>query len=238
MQFVKAITKQILWKLGCQVIPNQPIEEVAFSVRLKNLLSHHAINCVLDIGANRGQYARFLRNECGYEGLIVSYEPIGEVFAELEKAAAEDPMWLVRNVALGSENGQAPLNVMQSDVFSSFLEPSADMVEHWVDANKTVNKEVVQVCRLDTEDLPSGAIIHLKIDTQGYDLEVLKGADVLMDAVQSAQAELAFRTVYEDAPQWVETISAFTAKGLKFAGSYGISYDKMALISADGLFTK
>ena len=55
----------------------------------------YRVNCVIDVGANHGQYARRLRR-AGYTGHIVSFEPVAEPFERLAASAARDPRWSVR----------------------------------------------------------------------------------------------------------------------------------------------
>src|SRR4051794_18567254 len=57
------------------------------------VLRMYRVNCVLDVGANRGQYATALRR-AGYMGRIVSFEPVPDVFDELRRRAAGDPAWV------------------------------------------------------------------------------------------------------------------------------------------------
>ena len=89
-----------------------------------------AINCVLDVGANRGQFAKRLRL-AGYTGRIVSYEPVAEHHGALTEAAADDPAWFVNPWALGDQNGTAEINVVPGTM-SSMLSAS-DFGKEWSD---------------------------------------------------------------------------------------------------------
>ncbi|MEU0217078.1 FkbM family methyltransferase, partial [Streptomyces sp. NPDC006265] len=58
------------------------------------LILRSRIDVVLDVGANRGQYAAMLRR-FGYRGRIVSFEPLHEPLRTLRRRAAADPLWTV-----------------------------------------------------------------------------------------------------------------------------------------------
>ena len=86
------------------------------------LMALYGVNCVLDVGANRGQYAKRLRRS-GFDGYIVSFEPVPEVLAQLRAAAAGDPKWTVHPYALGREDGVKAMNVVPGTL-SSLLAPN------------------------------------------------------------------------------------------------------------------
>src|SRR4051812_46399169 len=74
------------------------------------VLRRLAINCVIDVGANRGQFGRMLRRR-GYTGRIVSFEPLAQVAEKLEKRAADDPDWWVMPYALGDASSETAIQV-------------------------------------------------------------------------------------------------------------------------------
>ena len=86
-------------------------------VQLPALFGMYGVNCVIDVGAHEGEYAKRLRAG-GYAGRIVSFEPVPRAFAELEQAAAGDPDWHVHAVALGREDGTTTMNVVPGTLSS------------------------------------------------------------------------------------------------------------------------
>jgi FkbM family methyltransferase len=74
-------------------------------------LAELEIDCVLDVGANRGQFARHLR-AIGYRGRIVSFEPNPDEFAILQRSFASDPAWSGYPIALGKGNGTLQLKII------------------------------------------------------------------------------------------------------------------------------
>ena len=189
------------------------------------ILQLYRINCVLDVGANRGQYARRLRN-AGYKGHIVSFEPVAETFARLEAAAAGDPRWSVHRCALGRAESTATMTVVPGTL-SSVLEPTAfgvDRYQQFLDATH----EEVPVRRLDalldevTADVPDRRL-YLKLDTQGYDLEAFAGMGDRLADVCAMQSEVAVMPIYDGMPMMEEALAAYTAAGFEITALYPVS---------------
>ena len=155
------------------------------------LHSRH-VDLLLDVGANIGQFARETRTE-GYRGKLLSLEPIKSVFAELEAASASDSDWEVRRTAVGAEAGTATINVSTNSAFSS-IRPSSEFGRDYHHGIATVTTEEVPVLRLD--DLPEFQDEEqlkrsfIKIDTQGFEEEVLKGAKRVLAHCAGVQLEL------------------------------------------------
>lgn len=181
---------------------------------LQRLLERLEVDCVIDVGANRGQYHDQLRELVGYRGLIVSVEPMSALAAGLrERAGREDPRWEVHACALGATAGTARLNVMATDVFSSFLKPAEGADTPFREANTVVRQEEVEVRTLatlfaDLQQRHGFKRPFLKLDTQGFDLEILKGGESVLPQVLALQTEVAIKPLYEGMPSWTDTLSA------------------------------
>jgi FkbM family methyltransferase len=169
---------------------------------LKRFLAAFGVDCLFDVGANRGQYATMLRKDAGYKGLILSFEPNPDVFVELQKAAASDRRWHVFNMALSDFDGSASFNIMAADQFSSLKKPSGEQDAIFADRNKVTKTVEMQCRRLDTL-LPELVAQHgfarpfLKMDTQGHDLSVCEGAGLVLTDMLGIQTELGVRPIYE-----------------------------------------
>jgi FkbM family methyltransferase len=183
---------------------------------LGDLLKKLAINCVLDVGANRGQYGMELR-QLGYRGWILSFEPIKTNFDVLEDIAKRNGPWRVFQYALGATNGKSAINVMERTVFSSFLTPKEDSQTRfpW---NRVKRRDEVEIRRLDNilETCLFGIEsprIYLKMDTQGFDLEVMRGAESTLSIVLALQTEVSFRKIYMAMPGFIESLQEFQTRG-------------------------
>jgi FkbM family methyltransferase len=180
------------------------------------MMERLGINIVLDVGANAGQYASGLRKS-GYKGRIRSYEPLHEAFASLSIKAAHDNAWIVVNSACGAKKQTATINVAKNSYSSSLL-PILDKHVQNAKDSKYMSQEEISVCSLDEEVLSSLTAndkVWLKIDTQGYEAEVLKGAVGLMARVSGVECELSILPLYDGQPLIDEMIHSLYEKGLR-----------------------
>jgi hypothetical protein len=91
---------------------------------LTDFLAARDVDVVLDVGAHVGWFGQRLR-ECGYRGTIVSFEPIGAAFSQLQALAAHDGNWQAHQLALGATAGRTLINVSEKLDFSSILTQSS-----------------------------------------------------------------------------------------------------------------
>jgi FkbM family methyltransferase len=196
---------------------------------LRDVLHHYNINCVLDVGANTGGYGRLLRS-IGYRGAIISFEPVSETFAELERRTRSDSDWRVAKLALGDREATCSINVGVSSVFSSLLAPTDFSASHFGAASSVARVEEVPMKRLD-EVLPE--LLHgiheprllLKLDTQGYDLQVLAGASAVLPQVRLLQSELSVQPLYVGAPSYIEALEAMRRLDFELSGVFPLERD-------------
>src|SRR6266849_4207559 len=125
-------------KSGLLIMPLWRTERLDLATHTEQILAHCRIDTVLDVGANKGQYRDFLREEVGWPGPIISFEPIPDLAAEL-RSPNQDHHWRIEEFALGNVEGSKPLNVAASPGFSSFLEPEASQVDLFSKRNLDAN---------------------------------------------------------------------------------------------------
>ncbi|EFK94929.1 protein containing Methyltransferase FkbM domain [sediment metagenome] len=218
----------LMERIGYSVIPNWRLASDAQGRYLRRLFNYLDTDCVLDVGANRGQYGRFLRDQVGYRGLIVSFEPITENVAELRRIAAADGAWVIKDFALGQINGTSRFNVMNDSVFSSFRTPRTDGVDGMFTGNSVARRIDVEVKTLKSvlPELLSNHSIHsvyLKLDTQGFDLDVLRGAGTSLTRVRALQTEASVKPIYEGMPGYRETIDYLISEGFEISAFFPVS---------------
>lgn len=201
---------------------------------LRNLFALLDIDCVLDVGANYGQYGTMLR-DAGYRGRIVSFEPVAASYQRLQQTAARDGNWETCNFALGSAEGEQEIHVTTASDFASFLPPSEFSKNTFGEVVAISKNERVQIKRLDdvfatVTKKRSRAKIHLKMDTQGYDLDVFKGAKNSLPNITSLQSELSVLPVYEGMPDYIESLTTYRNAGFEVTGMFPVSHDAATLM--------
>lgn len=208
----------------------------SYDAQIRTLIEKHTIDLILDVGANEGQFAQRMRRV--YPGEIHSFEPVSSVFDKLASRASADPHWHVHHCALGSQEASRMINVSTHTVFSSLLDANRYCEGCFGDQSLGMKKESVSVRRLDAlmgEMLPEGVKrrAFLKIDTQGYDLEVFKGLGHALKHIVVLQSEVSLVPIYEGMPRWLESLAMYEANGFEVAGMFPVCRDSHRVIEYD-----
>jgi FkbM family methyltransferase len=183
---------------------------------LERLLAALEIDCVFDVGANAGQYATMLRDYCDYKGLIISFEPTPNLVEGLKTAASRDPLWHIEPVALGKAKGELIFRTWKQSQSNSFLPLAPGAADALSNADATEIKVGVQTLNDIFPTLRSRYGFKrpfLKMDTQGYDLEVFAGGLSIMDQMLGLQSELSIQPYYDGAPDWLHALASYKAAG-------------------------
>lgn len=216
--------------VGYRIIPNWRFGDLALEEKLVTVFERYSISTVFDVGANKGQYRDFLRNRVGFRGTIHSFEPQPNLVERIRQRAQLDDDWHIHNLGLGNSMSELTMNVMAKDTFSSFCAPR-DRAEDRFTSSTTIVKTIsVPVRKLDDllPDLLNSCAesCYLKIDTQGYDLEVLKGASSLLQDIRALQFELAVQPLYAGVPHYLDMLKTLNDFGFNLAGMFPISMDE------------
>ena len=200
----------------------------ALETHLADIIEAYRIDTILDAGANEGQFGLKMR-KLGFGGDMYSFEPVRRTYEKLQKNAAGDRSWKLHNIALGTAPGQLQMNVAQSSDFSSALAPN-DFGKARFKGIQTAQSEDVAVHRLDDFIRqafdPAQKRILLKIDTQGYDLQVFAGAAGLRDSICALVSELSLIPIYHGMTHYLETLAVYEKSGLHVSGMYPVSRNK------------
>ncbi|MES2050201.1 MAG: FkbM family methyltransferase [Pseudomonadota bacterium] len=234
--------KRMADSAGVAVVPHWRMRDLPLANYLRQILLQYDIEIVIDVGANQGQYHDLLRDEVGFKGQILSFEPVQKYVAMLSEKAREDKAWRIYDFALGASSGSAKINVATSAGLDSFLSPRIDAVPHFWKDNPISHEETAQIRTLDDVLQQAGIDcgkqgVYLKLDTQGFDLEVLKGAPIALEQIKALQTEASVRPIYYGMPTYLETLSCLNERGFDLSAMFPISYDDMLrVIELDCIF--
>lgn len=202
--------------MGLELIRYKP--DTSIYARRKKILDYYTIDLVLDIGANFGQYGGSLR-DIGYRGKIISFEPLGAAFKELQETTKKDPNWEIYNLAIGDKDGEEILNISGNLLSSSLL----DMLPAHISAapgSEYIGNEAVAINKLDTllprlVNRTDNHNILLKIDTQGYEARILRGAANSMKYIDLISLEMSVVPLYQEEVLFHDMHGLLTASGFR-----------------------
>jgi FkbM family methyltransferase len=138
-------------------------------------------------------------------------------FEDLKRNASFDPDWHCFPNAIGAKARRTSFNVMKAAVFSSFLDPASDAI-NLKEANVVERVIEVEVSTLN-DCFPQLQSEHgftnpfLKMDTQGFDLEVLRGGSNVLNRFCGVPSEIPVSKIYDNSPSFTETVEAFNRIG-------------------------
>jgi FkbM family methyltransferase len=208
----------------------------ALATHLQELFAKLSIDTVIDVGANLGQYYEFLRDKVRFTGRILSFEPHPDLAAGLKQRARQDRQWQVFDCAAGSKEAVLPLKIMKRTGWSSLLDKKAVAETEVADAVEVDRVVNVAVRPLDALLADPGRL-YIKVDAQGTDLEVLKGAQRLVSHCLALQTELEFMSVYEGSSSYLETLRYLNDRKFSLTGAFPIWTDAaMRIGEADAVF--
>lgn len=209
LQRLKSLGKRSAQRLGLDV---RGVKHTEAGI-LRALLTRLRPAAVLDVGANVGQYVRLVRAS-GFEGMVISFEALEAAHSVLVKAARNDSRWVIAPcAAVGSREGTVELNVASNSASSSLL-PATSLLRQAAPQAAYVGRQVAACMRLDAYDgLPKTGELYLKVDTQGFELEVLRGAAGVLPRICAIQLELSLVPLYAGAPVMTDLIGHLAARG-------------------------
>jgi FkbM family methyltransferase len=208
LRVLKLPIQRSLRRIGYELAPIS----VGHSELVQGLLARHAIDLLVDVGANQGQFAQEFRAH-GFTGSMCSFEPMEAAFRLLHRAAASDPGWTVTRTALGDKAGRARMDIAANSVSSSLLPITAAHVEA-ESASRTTGHEIVTVTTLDDQlRNVKGDALWLKLDVQGYEHQVLLGAKEALGRTEVVQCEMSFRELYAGQTHYLDLLRFLDAAG-------------------------
>ena len=210
---------------------------------LRESLRAGAFDLLLDVGANRGQFALDARR-VGYTGEIISFEPLSAHQAGLRALAESDGRWRIFPIALGGAAAELALNVYRDDTFSSLHAVNVSASQNFGSLVALDHVERVPVRTLDDVvaelALPPSCRIFLKTDTQGHDGAVLAGATRTLQQVHVVLTEATVAPLYDGASTLEEINARLLPLGFVRSGIFPIGYSPgtLKLLELDCFFVR
>lgn len=208
---------------------------------LGRVMSMIDVDMVFDVGANIGQYGLLMRHHMGYRGPLISFEPIPRAVAQLKTLSSQDPSWQVKECALDDRRGRAAFNVMAGDQFSSLLAPSKQFEGRFFGQHTIREVIEVDVIALDdaVSEVPPFSRGLLKLDTQGNELRILRGAKHALHHFPAIQLEVGFQPLYEGAAGFDEAVQTLNDLGYALCALFPNNYGHFPyLLEMDAIFLR
>jgi len=195
------------------------------------------IDVVLDVGANVGQFGTGLRDQ-GYRGRIISFEPVQSVFQALAATAQADGDWDAHNFALGVAPARATINIAELPVFSSLL-PTTGAAAAFDNTAVATHSETIEARTLNEFVSNLSGNILLKIDTQGYEKQVLEGGRQVLSRLDRVLMELPIIHLYEGTWRFHEAVAYMAESNFVPTQIHPVNFhskDDVSLVDVDCLF--
>lgn len=194
-----------------------------------NVLEHYKIDLVIDVGANQGQFASSLR-QYGYKGEILSFEPVTNTYNILQQTRGNDPLWKTEKMALGNKPERKEIRIPNSTGMTSFLTASDYAIKTFPTEIKDYVTETIDITTLEDyvekNKLPLSKRIFLKIDTQGFDMNVLLGAQKLLPNIVGVSTELSFIQTYENMPTYLDVLTFLKNNNFVVSNMFQVFFDR------------
>jgi FkbM family methyltransferase len=183
---------------------NNGYRHIERAIQLSRLLEASPQNCIIDVGAANGVIsAKF--SKAFPQAQVFAFEPIGKTFSTLQESVKNLPRILPINKALGARHEEKTIHIAHRITSSSLFDIEknidnryfAEQLEHKSD-------EKIVVSMLDDEIPANLGVNIIKIDVQGYELEVLKGGPHTLSKTLMVVVEMQNHELYTGAPKYFE----------------------------------
>jgi len=208
-------------------------------IRRIKIMKNYNIDTIFDIGANIGQYAMLMR-ALKFKGKIISFEPLNDAFEKLKRNSKNDKKWIINNYAIGDNDGNLTINVSGNSYSSSFLNMKKAHMNAAPDS-KYIRKQEAQIKKLDsiyTQFCTNENNVMVKIDTQGFEKNVIDGAIININNIKIIQLEMSITELYDGEILFQQMIQYLDDRGFALISfENGFSNPTTGeLLQVDGVF--
>jgi len=211
LKAVKKLIKLVFNKCGLEIIKKE-------SWATYGWMAQEEIKTVLDIGANKGQFALRIHSILP-DAKIYSFEPLSDCCRELKRNMSSMAGFRCFNYALGDENGKHTIYHNDFSDSSSLL-PMEQLHKDAFPFTKNVREEIIEIRRLDdiADSLELIDNILIKIDVQGFEDKVIYGGEKVINRAKILIIEMSFEPLYHGQLLFDGIYSILKNKGFVFKG--------------------
>ena len=234
------LIKHSLRKAGWQI--SRLTTMSSYALQTVKIIKSQNINVVIDIGANTGQFGTELR-AFGYQGKLVSFEPLPDAHHSLSNQAKHDDKWHVHpRCAVGDTTGSIQINVAGNSVSSSVL-PMLDSHLNSAPQSKythSISADMITLDSIFTQYCKPSDNVLIKIDTQGYEWHVLDGAKYSIQACKGLLLEMSLVPLYANQHLWLDVLERLHSLNFELVNMQPAFIDDQTghTLQFDGLFIK
>jgi FkbM family methyltransferase len=218
-----------------------PCSEVSMTPAARRRLLLPEVDVLVDIGANEGQYASWIRS-LGFSGRIISFEPQATAFAALSAAASRDHNWECLKLAIGPEDSELELRLARDSTMTSAFPPTDQLVQSYPQESVAIGTERVQMRSLESLWPSLGCVgrrVYLKADVEGFELAILEGADSMLSEITVMELELSLTTAFAGAPLITDVLDFLIPRGFSvvaFEQNHSDVLGTAQMYMVDGIF--
>jgi FkbM family methyltransferase len=236
--FKKIIDKILGWK-GYEITRIQNLDTKVESGEYR-WLQDLKIKTVLDVGANAGRFATMI-NKILPGVKIYSFEPIKDCFEILKQLEKSNHNLKTFNFALGNKSGE-------QTIFKNEFLPSSSLLS-MAESHKNIfpytresKPETINIKTLDSisDEIEFLSRVLLKVDVQGFELEVLKGAKESLKSIEIIIIETSYLELYESQPLFDDVYTFLKNSGFVYYGNFDQMPDPKTglVLQSDAIFIK
>ena len=239
---VKTGLNGLMRPLGLELRRWRPSTQYRYAKCLRLAMNGVERPLAIDIGAHEGQSASAILREFP-KARVLSIEPSPQTFTRLQTLASQDGFECF-NLAIGEAEGTLDINCFEKSQCNSLLPPAP--ARHPVLAALGLPATVVRVpvTTLDSfmqkRGLAAAEVHYLKVDVQGFEDRVLRGAQSTLAQTRHVMIEVSFCQAYAGACLVDEVCHLIRGHGFHLATTIGyiLAEDEDELISADFFFSR
>lgn len=243
---LKNFIKKIFFKMGVKVVKINSdfiVKHDPYLVQKRILNSNVKEPIIFDVGSFHGHVARKYR-KLFPKSSIYCFEPFPDSFNVLKRNLGSDPSFKIFQIGVSDEIGKTLFNSNSFSQTNSILKTDSRGESTWgaglLDTKDIIEIEISTIDQI-VLDLGLEKIDILKMDVQGAEFKVLKGAEKSFKKgiINMIYSEIITMPTYEGQLELEDSLQLFKSIGFKLVGLYNYSYSDIGnLRQVDALFIK